>query len=167
METAVAGIIIFGPALRAHDEFLHRSVRTIVGERLDDAKAGATIRAVGKRLQITPVIGIENLTQTILAGGNVRQHQSGFGATAFALANFKPSIPKRVEPGSLKALDEAAWRFFLFEPEKELPKPGLGAFNFDENTLGGIPDPPLQIQFCGKPEDKRTKTNSLDGAPNG
>jgi len=90
---------------------------------------------------VAAVFGIEDFAQAIRAGGDVRQHQRGFGAAGFAGANFKLLEASSIEPRGFKALNEAARRFFGFEPEQKFFKRSARTFDFDENTLRRIVDP--------------------------
>ena len=117
VEAAVARVVVFGPALRAHRERFHRGVRAVVGQGLDDAEARATVGAVGERIAMAAVIGIEDFAQAIQARGNVRQHQRGLVAAGFAGTDFKCRVAGGVEPRGFETLDETARRFFGFEPE--------------------------------------------------
>ena len=59
VKPAVGRIVVFGSALFAHHKRLHRCVRPVVRQRLDDAETRATVRAVGERIAIAPVARIE------------------------------------------------------------------------------------------------------------
>ena len=91
VEAAVARVVVFGLALRAHRERLHRGVRAVVGQGLDDAEARAAVGAVGERIAVAAVFGIEDFAQAIRARGDVRQNERGFVAAGFAGADFKIS----------------------------------------------------------------------------
>ena len=89
VKPAVARVVVFRPARRAHREFFHRGVRAVVGQRFDDAEARAAVGAIRERITIAPVFRIENFAQAIGTGGDVRQHQRGLVAAGFAGADFK------------------------------------------------------------------------------
>src|SRR5208283_2474868 len=135
VKAAVARVVVFRLALRAHCELFHRCVRAVVGQGLDDAEAWAAIRAIDERITMATVPGIENFTKTIRTGGDVRQHERGLVAAGFAGADFKILEAGRIQPRGFEALDETARRFFGFEPQKKLFQRGARAFNFDENAL--------------------------------
>ena len=90
--------IVFVPAFRAHRECLHRGVRAVVGQGLDDAEARAAVGAVGERITVAAIFGIEDFAQAIRAGGDVRQNERGFAAADFAGANFKCRVAGGIEP---------------------------------------------------------------------
>jgi hypothetical protein len=60
VKPTVGRIVVFGSALFAHHKRLHRYVRPVVRQRLDDAETRATVRAVGERIAIAPVARIED-----------------------------------------------------------------------------------------------------------
>ena len=146
VKAAVARVVVFGLALRAHRERFHRGVRAVVGQGFDDAEARAAVRAVGERIAVTAVLRIENLAQTIGTGGDVRQHQRGFVTAGFAFADFKILVSDRIEPGSFEALNETARGFFGFEAEQEFFERCARAFDFDEDALWRIVDPAGEFQ---------------------
>src|ERR1017187_2523799 len=161
MEAAVARVVVFGPALQAHRERLHRSVRAVIGQGFDDAEARATVGAVGERITVASVFGIEDFAQAIRAGGDVRQHQRGFIAAGFAGADFKCRVAGGVEPRSFETLDETARRFFDFEPEQEFFQFRPRAFGFNENALRRIVEPAGQSEAGGETEDEWTEADAL------
>ena len=99
MEPAVKRVVIFFAALRTHCEGLHRGLDTIVREGIDDRKTRATVCAVGKRVEVAAIVGIEYITQTILASRDVRQNQSQVLSLMIALTNLKTPEEKRVQAG--------------------------------------------------------------------
>ena len=167
MEAAVVWFVVFGPALWTHRERLHRGVRAVVGQRFDDAEARTAIGAVGERITVAAVLGIEDFAQAIRARGDVRQHQRGLVAADFAGADFKCRAANGVKPRSFEALDETSRRFFGFEPEQEFFQFRTRAFDFNEDPLRGIVDPAGQSEFRGEAEDKRTEADALHRTANG
>ena len=167
MEAAVARVVVFGLALRAHRERLHRGVRAVVGQGFDDAETRAAVGAVGEWITMAAVLGIEDFAQAIRAGGDVRKHQRGFVPAGFAGADFKCRVTGGVEPRSFETLDETARRFFGFEPEQEFFQFRARAFGFDEDALRRIVDPAGQPEFRGEAEDERPEADALHRAANG
>ena len=107
---------------------------------------------------------VEDFGQAIGAGGDVREHQRGFGAAGFAFANLKGGVTDRVEPGSFEALDGAARGFFRFEAQQECLQRGAGAFDFDEDALRGVVDPAGKPGAGGEPVNEGAETHALDCA---
>src|SRR5579859_3799158 len=117
VKTAVRRISVLRLALRTHGECLHRSVRAIVGQRLDDAETRAAMGAVCERIAVTTIFRVEHFTEALRARGNVRQHQRRLVTAGPALTDFKAGIANRIKPRSFKTLDETARWFFGFEAE--------------------------------------------------
>lgn len=114
VKTAVARVVIFALAIRAHFEFFHRRVRAIVRQRVDDGKTRTAIGAVCERITKAPIGWIENFAQTIRAGRNVRQNQRALFAMTLALANLEAFVAARVEKGGFEAVeDRARWLLFF------------------------------------------------------
>ena len=167
VKAAVARVVVFGLALRAHREFLHRSVRAVVRQGFDDAEARAAIRAIRERIAVAAVFRIENFAQAIGTGGDVRQHQRGFAAAGFTCADFKLLETDGVEPRGFEALNETARGFSVSSRSRNFSSVGARAFGFDENALRRIVDPAGEFQFRRQPEDERTETHALHRAANG
>jgi len=106
------------------------------------------------------VLGIEDFAQTIRARGDVRQHQRGFGAAGFAGADFKCRVAGGVEPRGFETLDEAARRFFDFEPEQEF-------FQFRAGPSASMKTPcgELLTQPANPSPVARRKTNGRKPTP--
>src|ERR1035441_2839219 len=151
-----------GQALR---EGFHRGVRAVIGQRFDDAEARAAVGAVGERVPVTAVGGVEDLAQAVATGRDVRQHQSGLGPAGFAWADFKASVADRIEPEGFEALDRAARRLFHFQAKQECFQISPQAFDLDEHALSGVVDPTFERGGRGKPVYEGAKPDALDRTP--
>src|SRR3990167_9070038 len=141
METAVQRVFMLAPAVAAHLEPLHARVRAVVREGLDDREAGTAMGAVRKRIEVAPIGRIEDFSQAVRAGGDVRQDQGGRLAYVLAPADFEPAIADGIEERELEALDEGAGRSFLFDPQNETIETAFTSFDFDRNPLRRIAHP--------------------------
>ena len=74
---AVERLVILALAPRAHREFLHRRVLAIVGELLDDRKPRPAVRAVDKRVAVSPIVGVHKLAGAILARCQIGRNERG------------------------------------------------------------------------------------------
>ena len=99
METPVPWIAIFASTIDTHLELFHRGIGAIVGQRFYDGETRSTVGAVGEGITKAPILRIENLAQTIIAGRDVRQNQRAFSALIGALLDFKSFVAERVEMG--------------------------------------------------------------------
>src|SRR5271169_7059371 len=80
MKTPVARIVVLRRTLRTHLENSHRGAQAVIRQPFDDAEARTTVGAVGKRITIPAVAGIEDFSLTIRTCRNVRQDQCRLGA---------------------------------------------------------------------------------------
>ena len=71
VKTPVEWVGILRGALGAHGKTIHRRGRSVIRQRSDDGKARAAVSAVDKGVVIASVGGIEQLAQTIVAGGDI------------------------------------------------------------------------------------------------
>src|SRR5437016_2957768 len=60
VEAAVARVIVFGLAARAHGERRHRGVRAVVGQGFNDAETRATVGAVREGIAVAAVGRVED-----------------------------------------------------------------------------------------------------------
>lgn len=84
METAVAGIVVFGFAFHTHWEGAHGGCGTVIGEVANNSKAWAAVDAIEKRISKAPVVDVVQLVQTILAGRNIWGHRRATEIARFA-----------------------------------------------------------------------------------
>src|SRR5579883_870067 len=166
MESAVQRILVLSLARRAHREALHRSIAPIVRQGFDNAEAWPAICAVGKRIKVTAIRGIENLAPALLAGRNVGHDQAGFWTCILTRSYFKTGITSQVEPGRFESVYRAAQWLFGSESALKNLSARCRAFDFNENALTGVAYPSGQPQFRCKPIYKWPKTDTLNRSPN-
>ena len=65
MEAPVCRILVLRLAVAAHRELVHGSLRTVVGDVLNDGEAWPAVGAVDERIAVAPVLGVEQLIQAI------------------------------------------------------------------------------------------------------
>lgn len=96
VEPPVERIFVLGAASFTHSECSHCCERPIIGDIFDDGEPGPAVCAVDERVAI-PTIGlIEELPQTIRAGGDVRRNE---------LVPFVPlAVPDFEAPVSVRRL---------------------------------------------------------------
>ncbi len=161
VEAAIQRVFIFFAAGRTQREALHRRVGTVVGQRLDDRKARATVGAVDERVAVAAVGGIEQLAQTVRADAQVRQDQRRLAAARVAAANLEERVAGGVEVSCLNALDQGAGGLILLDAaQKRLQARGI-ALDLDHHALGRIVHPPGKIKVGRQSIDKRAKAHSL------
>ena len=165
VEASIGRVGVFAGATRAHLEGLHRSCRTVVGQRVDDGEARPAVRAVDERVAVAPVVGVEQLGQAIVAGGQVGRHQRGL-------------LRRRVVGKADLEAGEILQRHFLeidfrhlgrrrrvhvqlgHEPVKQLRL----ALGMDEHALGCIKHPTVDQVFFRQAVHERAETHPLHDA---
>ncbi len=161
MEAAVQRVFVFLTAPRTHCERLHGSVRAVVWQCLDNAVARSAVGAIGKRVAVTPVVGVKHLAKAIGAGSDVGQDERTFLACFLAVSDFKACVTGGVQHGLFQTLDEGTRRSFgLQSPDKMLEPCGV-AFQFDEHTLSGVQHPAVQVELGRQTVHKRAKSHAL------
>jgi hypothetical protein len=95
MEATVHGVIVLTLALRTHLEAAHGGLGTVIRNILDDSEARAAICAVSKGIAVTPVAGIQDLTQTGLASSDIRGDKLILALLGDAVSNLKAAIALR------------------------------------------------------------------------
>jgi hypothetical protein len=94
VEAPVRGILIFIPTPGAHGEGCHRGLRPVIGKVLDDGKARAAMRAIDKRIAVTTIGRVEQLTPAFLTESQVRRDRGADTVPRIALYNLKPRLLK-------------------------------------------------------------------------
>jgi len=74
MKPAVQWIVVFLLTLGAHLELTHGGIGAVIGDILDNGEPGATVGAVSKGIAVAAVGSGENITETILTGGNIGRY---------------------------------------------------------------------------------------------
>jgi hypothetical protein len=105
MKAAVHRVIVLTLALRTHLEAAHRGLGTVIRNILDDSEARPAVGAVGKWIAVTPVARGQNLSQTGLAGSDVRGDKLILALLGDAVSNLKPTIALRCIAGYRDVLE--------------------------------------------------------------
>ncbi|MBA7693702.1 hypothetical protein ES703_102291 [subsurface metagenome] len=149
MKTPVQRVVVLPLATRAHLEFTHRCLGTIVGNILNDGKSGPAVSAVGKSVTKAAVGGGKNLFFTVGAGGDIGRNQLVVPLAAQALPN--PEIA--IAPGGGKAdfdiFDARHGRGFGLKVFQETVKPGLVPLHLDLHIPRGIAHPAFKVVLLG------------------
>src|ERR1700751_1828010 len=106
MKPATQRIVIFRVACGTLFEASHGCVWAIVRKFLDYAESRSAVRAVRKRITISPVRRIQELMQAIRANRDVRKNERCLWAPIVAIPNREALIADDVEEGGLQALDD-------------------------------------------------------------
>ena len=138
VKPAVQRIVIFRVACGTLFEASHRCVWAIVRKFLYYAESRPAVRAVSKRIAISPVRRVQEITQAIRANRDVRKNERCLWARIVAIPNLEALIADNVEEGGFQALDNGEGRLFFLKPGQEHVKEIKRAFDFNKHTLRRI-----------------------------
>ncbi len=164
MVAAVACILVLAAAGRAQGEAPHGGVGSIVRQRRDDAEARPAMRAVGERIAVAPVGGIEHFRQAVRAGRHVGQDE-------------RRHRPGRVAGADLEGGRVFGWQDVRLDQEQARERRGLGlhagkkgvergigALDLDGHAVRVVKDPAGQPELGRQPGDERPEAHPLDRA---
>ncbi len=163
VEAPVAWVLVLAPAIVAHGETAHRRAPAVVGQRLDDREAGSAVRAVGERVAIAAVGGIEQLAQTRVAGGRIGRD----GLPAFvqlARDDLEGGETAGLLLLDLHLVDPRQGRRPLPQIAQEAVQRLFGAVQLDLDLAVRVPDPARQPVALGQLEHERPEADALNGA---
>ena len=102
VEAAVGGIVVLALAFGAHLEAGHRGRGPVVRNRAGYGEAGTTVGAVGERVAVAAVRGVEDLPQALFAGGDIRRYERPPPDALPALLDPETPLAQRCErtPGT-------------------------------------------------------------------
>ena len=92
VKSSVAGILIFRLTVRTHRKDLHRGLLSIIGNGFDNGETRPAIGAVYKRIEKTPIMGIKQFPQAVIAQGDIRGDGGISGSSGSACENLEGSI---------------------------------------------------------------------------
>jgi hypothetical protein len=168
VETAVAGLVVFGFAGPAHAEAGHGGGGAVVRNVLNDGVARTAISAVGKRVEIAAVGWIVEVAQAVVAGGNVGRDQGEISHRPSALSNLETGFAGRLQVRHVDFGNPRQRRTFRAQPLEENRDLAALAFDLGFNLNPGLgvshkaadAEPARQVPYEG-PE-----ANPLHGAAN-
>ena len=138
VKPAVQWIVIFRVAGGTLFEPSHGRVWAIVRNFLDYAESRPAVRAVRKRIAISPVRRIQEFSQAIRTNRDIWQNERCLWARIVAIPNLEALMADNVEVGGFQALDNGQGRLLLLQPGHELLKKIKRAFDLDKYTLRRI-----------------------------
>src|SRR5215208_2661747 len=134
VEAAVRGIFVLAAAIGAHLEARHRCCGPVVRDRAGDGEARTAIRAVGERVTVAPVRGVQKLSQAIFARSDVRRDERLTTQPIPALLDAELAVPERRERLPEDGLDHGPGRRVFFRR----------ALDFDADALSIVADRPRE-----------------------
>ncbi len=165
VKAPVGGILVLCPAPAAHFKVAHGGIDAIVGDRVDDAESRPAGGAVGKRISITTVAGIEDLPEALRAGSEVGED---FPAARVAVFPGLEDLEGQAALGG--ALDgsdrshDGAGRRLVAQAVEEAAGIGGGALDLDFHAGRGIAYPAGQLEVAGQSIDEGAEADALHRA---
>ena len=162
VKTPVKRVFVLVLARVAQRKHLHRGIRPVVGQLLDNGITWPTIRAVGERIAITPVRRVEKLARAIVAGSKVGRHKRCFVSVVLVgMVNFKAGeILKFARLDADMLHQSRRWRFVCNSQHKRI-KVLWGAFAVNGYAIDCVEHPASKLVRMRKAVNERTKTDTL------
>jgi hypothetical protein len=164
VEAPVGGVVIFGGAGGAQREAGHGGEGPVVGHAGHDGEAGTAVGAVGERVAVPTLAGVEHLEQAGGARGDVGRHQRHRLAALLAVHDLERRRAERVDELGRDRLDDGQRRRLCPQRVEESLHQAVVAFDLDEDTPGVVAHEPAQAEPRGQPVDERAVPDSLDNA---
>jgi len=155
VKAAVARVVVFLLAVRAHGKDAHGRVGPVVGNVGDDGKARAAVGAVDERIAIATIAGVEQLSQAVRADGDVGRDGLKLARLGLRVADGEPirvgklHIARR-DPADGHLLDAGQRGSFRLKERGELVQNLAGADGLDLDAGGAIEYPADKLQAHGK-----------------
>src|SRR5918992_275930 len=144
VEAAVGGILVLAAAVGAHSKARHRSRGPVVRNRAGDGETRTTVRAVGERVAVAPVRGVQKLSQAIFARSDIRRDERLTTQPIPALLDAELAVPERRERLPEDGLDHGQGRGVYFQRAHEASELLRRALDFDADTLSIVADRPRE-----------------------
>src|SRR5919107_1077541 len=167
VEATVGGILVLAAAVGAHSKARHRSRGPVVRNCAGDGEARAAVRAIGERVTVTPVRGVQKLGQAIVAGCNVRRDEGLTAESLPALLDTELYVPERRERLPEDGLDLGQGRGVLLEHARKVFELLRRALDLDADALSVVANHPREPVTARQGVDERPEANPLHDASHG
>src|SRR5215204_2584892 len=167
VEASVGGILVLAAAVGAHGKARHRSRGPVVRDHAGDGEARAAVRAVGERVTVTPVRGVQKVGQAIVAGCDVRRDEGLPAESLPALLDTELYVPERRERLPEDGLDHGQGRGVLLEPAHKAFEFLRSALDLDVDALSVVADHSREPVTARQGVDERPEADPLHDATDG
>jgi hypothetical protein len=164
VKAAIARVVVLSLAVRAHRKDAHRGVRPVVRHVGDNGKARAAVRAIGERVPIAAVGGIQKLAQAVRARGGVRRNERVAPFLAFGMADLEATVAMQRRLAYLDPLDARQWRCFCTQGSAKGGDGLCRPLDLDLDAARVIEHPPAKLKALRKVKHERPKADALDHA---
>ena len=164
VKTAIARILVLAQARRAHLEAGHGRERPVIRDPADDGEARAAVGAVRERIAKAAVLGIEQLRETVGAGGAVGGDRGARLAVTRALTDDEPDLPRLRHRLGGHALDVGQRRRLRLQPGEEALDRLRLRLHLHDHAARVVEDVPGHSELTGQPVDVGPEAHPLDRA---
>ncbi len=166
VESPVRRVPVFALAGRAKPELAHAGPGPVVGQVIDDRGPRAAVGAVRERIPIPPILRVEELIQTVVAGGDVGREQpiGRDGRLALLDSETRTGGELMLRGPDLDLLHPGARRRVRSKPEYEQIDRLLRAGDLDLHLTGPIDDASVEPELGREPPYERSEADALDDA---
>ena len=161
MKPPIERIIVLGLTVGAHDKLIHRRLRPVVGDVLNDRKSRPAVGAVGERVIVAAIAGREDLPLAVFAGGDIGRDKLILVLHALALVDHKLVVSSKRMEACLQLVDPRPWGCLLAQGSDELAEGGFIAFGLDLHTPRGVAHPAGKLIVMCQSVDERSEPDSL------
>ena len=161
VEAPVCGILVLTQAVGAEREAGHRRIPPVVGNGADDCEARAALRAVDERVAEAAVARVEELAQTVVAGGDVGGDQRRPGSRG-ALGDRERGVPERRQRLADNRVYPRQRRRFLLQPGAEGFQTGRIPLGLDHNPVTVVQNEAAERVAAGERVDEGAEPDALD-----
>ena len=105
VEPSVGRVVVLARARVAHGEAGHRGARAVVGNVAHDREPRPAVRAVEERVAVPTVGGIEELTETVVAGCRVCGHERASRPAGIARDDGEVGVTARGQARRVQLVD--------------------------------------------------------------
>jgi hypothetical protein len=164
VEPPVRGVVVLGPAARAHLEARHRRQRPVVGNAAHDREARAAVGAVDERVAVAAVGRVEQLAQAVVARRGVGRHERGRLPAVRAGEDAEAALAGHRELARPHRLDRRERRRLVGEPAQEAVDLGVAPLDLEQHAPLVVEHEARQRQLAGEAEDEGAEADTLHGA---
>jgi hypothetical protein len=158
---AVGRVLVLGVTRRAHLEALHRRVLPVVRRMAHDRQARAALCAVDEWVAVAAVVGVEELGQAPIAGGDIGRDR-GSGCLPAALLDPEKRFAHNWDSLGGEHADPCERRRVVAERARELVEAHRFPLDLDDDPPAVIEDVPAKIQPRCEAVHERPEPDALD-----
>ncbi len=161
VEAAIGRVLVLAPALGAQLERGHGRVGAVVGNRAHDREARAAVGAVDERVPVAAVGRVEQLAQTVVAGGDIGRYECRSLALSIARRDHELVLAKWLDHARFDGSDTGQRRRLLDQRGREEIELLLCSFHLYDDTAGVVANETAELLRARQAVHERPKANPL------